>query len=200
MFIDTVHVGRHHFLLVSDWSFEFFNMYTLCALYYIILYRGLEHLRILVSKEAPGTNPAWIPRGNSIPLRLVASITTLKYSLCFLVPFYMFLVLLFPFEESWPENRSLYVDLLLLAFHVVTTWQATVKDDRVLEVIFEALSSKAATFSKQFEKLWTDCVCTWRLVLREAWVLIKDFQICVERDESIMNVFHHHCSLSHMWD
>lgn len=60
------------------------------------------------------------------------------------------------------------MDLPLLALHVVTTWQATVKDDRVLEVIFEALSSKAATFSKQFEKLWTDYVCIWRLVLREA--------------------------------
>ena len=56
------------------------------------------------------------------------------------------------------------MDLLFLALQVVTTWQATRKDDKILEVIFEALSSRAAAFTKQFDKLWTDYICTWRLV------------------------------------
>lgn len=56
------------------------------------------------------------------------------------------------------------MDLLLLALHVATTWQAMRKDDKILEVIFEALSSRAAAFTKQFDKLWTDYICTWRLV------------------------------------
>lgn len=64
---------------------------------------------------------------------------------------------------AW-KQPCLYMDLLLLALHVVTTWQAMRKDDKILEVIFEALSSRAAAFTKQFDKLWTDYICTWRLV------------------------------------
>lgn len=175
-------------------------MYTLCALYYIILYKGLEHLRISVSKEAPGTNPAWIPRGNCIPLRFVASVTTLKYSLRFLVPFYMFLVLLFPSERSWPESGSLYVDLLLLALHVITTWQAAVKEGRVLEVMFEALSSglllSVSSLTNYGKTMFAHGGRCWEKL--EFWVKVSKF---VSRGmSSIMNVFHHLCSLSNMWD
>lgn len=102
----------------------------------------------------------------TIPLRLVASITILKYSLHFLVLFYMF-VTLFPFERIWPGNSLAYVYVLLLSLHVMTTWQPIVKDDRISEVIFEALCSRAAAFRKQFDKLWTDYICTWRLILTE---------------------------------
>lgn len=175
-------------------------MYTLCALYYIILYKGLEHLRILVSKEAPGTSPAWIPRGNCIPLRFVASVTTLKYSLCFLVPFYKFLVLLFPFERSWPENGWLYVDLLLLALHVITTWQAAVKEGRVVEVIFEALSSGLLLSVSSLTNYGKTMFAHggWCLEKLEFWVKISEFVL--RGMSSIMNVSHHLCCLSSMWD
>lgn len=46
-----------------------------------------------------------------------------------------------------------------------------------------SLEFRAAAFSKQFDKLRKDYVCTWRPVLGEAWVLSKGFQICVKRDE-----------------
>lgn len=58
---------------------------------------------------------------------------------------------------AW-KQPCLYIHLLLLALHVMTAWQAAVKDGRVSEVIFEALSSRAAAFSKQFDKLGTDCI------------------------------------------
>lgn len=38
--------------------------------YYIILHKGLEHLQILVSEGAPGTNPQQTWRGNCIVLSL----------------------------------------------------------------------------------------------------------------------------------
>ena len=38
---------------------------VICRYSYAILYKGLEHLRILVSAGGPGTNPLWIPRDNS---------------------------------------------------------------------------------------------------------------------------------------
>lgn len=40
----------------------------------------------------------------------------------------------------------------------MTAWQATVKDDRIPEAIFEVLSSRTATLSKQFDQLWTDYI------------------------------------------
>lgn len=40
----------------------------------------------------------------------------------------------------------------------MTGWQAAVKDGRISEVIFEALSSRAAAFSQQFDKLGTDYI------------------------------------------
>lgn len=136
---------------------------------YLILYKGLEQ-----SKEIAGIDPPW-----GISLRLGAFIT-MKFRLHFLVPFCF--IVYFWKNLAW-KQPCLYVYLLLLALHVMTAWQTTVKDDRISEVIVETLTSGAAAFSKHFDKLQTDCVCTWRLVLVEAWVLSKDIQVCVERDE-----------------
>lgn len=38
----------------------------------------------------------------------------------------------------------------------MTAWQATVKDDRISEAIFEVLNSRTAALSKQFDELWID--------------------------------------------
>lgn len=58
---------------------------------------------------------------------------------------------------AW-KQPCLYIHLLLLALHVMTAWQAAVQDGRISEVMFEALSSRAAAFSKQFDKLGTDYI------------------------------------------
>lgn len=39
-------------------------MEVLCALFYVVVRKGLEQLWILVSVEVPGTNPLWKPRDN----------------------------------------------------------------------------------------------------------------------------------------
>lgn len=55
----------------------------------------------------------------------------------------------------------------------MTTWQATVKDDRLPVVILETLSSKAAAFNEQFDKLGTDCSHMESVIEIHPWILNK---------------------------
>lgn len=53
--------------------------------------------------------------------------------------FYMFVVLLFPFERIWPGTCLVYM-FTCFCWLCVLAWQTTVKDDRIPEDFFEALS------------------------------------------------------------
>lgn len=100
----------------------------------------------------------------------------------------MFVVLLlFPFERIWLRTSLAYMFTCFCWLCVLwqpgkLQWKMTRFQKSYLKPWVQGL---LLSVSKLFDKLWTDCICIWKLVPEEAfpWAFSKDFQICVERDE-----------------